>query len=294
MKRALMMPEVQFFLIFFSVLLSVFLINRVQLLEPDLLFINGVFFVVLFFVSFLQMLYGLHIRNKNLEEEKSFLRMAAHQMRTPATAVTWMLEELRQPDLKIEERDRILDMGLVATQKFISIIDVFSQLPDIEAGKPEYRFEEINLNNAVLAAVSETAPISYQYGIKLDSNIQTERMFMKADSVKFEIVLSNLIHNAIKYNKEGGSVMVYLRRKQGEKKAEIIVEDTGIGIPTEDMPYVFDLFFRSKAARKLNPTGTGLGLSLVRNILDHHHGNITVSSQEGRGTKFTVTVPLSR
>lgn len=294
MKTALRSPEVQFFLIIFATLLAVFFINRVQLFDPELLYLNGVFFVVLFFVSFLQMLYGLHVRTTNLQEEKHFLRMAAHQMRTPATAVTWMLDELKHHDMTDKEREDILKMGSVATKKFINIVDTFSTLSDVDFGRPEYEFTNIDLNEAVARAVFDSLPIAKQYHVSLHPIIQEEKLFFRADPVKFEIVLSNLIHNAIKYNKEGGSVTVRLRKNQALNRAEFIVEDTGIGISEEDKKQLFTLFFRSREAQKMNPTGTGLGLYLVKSILDRHHGTVSVVSREGQGTTFTVQLPLVR
>lgn len=281
-------------MIIFATLLAVFFINRVQLLEPELLYLNGVFFLVLFFVAFLQMLYSLHVRTTNLKEEKHFLKMAAHQMRTPATAVTWMLDELKHHDLSDREREDILKMGAVATRKFINIVDTFSTLSDVEFGKPEYAFENIVLNDAVEQAVFESLPVAKQYKVKLNSSVQGERLVFRADPVKFEIVLSNLIHNAIKYNKEGGSVNVRLRKNQALNRAELVVEDTGIGISQEDQARLFTLFFRSREAQKMNPTGTGLGLYLVKNILDRHHATVEVFSREGEGTRFTVLLPLVR
>ena len=111
---------------------------------------------------------------------------------------------------------------------------------------------------------------------------------------KMGIVFSNLIDNGIHYSKEGsGQVVVRLRELAGSSVAEVVVEDTGVGISSEDQPKLFTKFFRAESAKKSNVTGTGLGLHIVRNIVLRHGGDISVQSILGKGSAFRFTVPLA-
>ena len=111
-----------------------------------------------------------------------------------------------------------------------------------------------------------------------------------ADPESMEQLFTNLVANALKYTLNGGQVTVLTQGR--DDGVEVIVQDTGIGIPEEDMPKLFDEFFRASNAREYEEIGSGLGLSIAKSIVDLHHGTIDVESARGEGTKFTVWLPI--
>ncbi len=115
-------------------------------------------------------------------------------------------------------------------------------------------------------------------------------VYVFADSGRLQQVLHNLLENAMRYTEPGGRITVRVEAAPGE--ALLSVSDTGVGIPEADLPYVFERFFRSKGSRATNPGGSGLGLSIVRWIVEAHKGRVTVESQLGKGSTFTVRLPV--
>ena len=149
--------------------------------------------------------------------------------------------------------------------------------------------EPVNLSELVDRTVRSLRVLAKKKDITLDTMIEPEVITM-GEATKLQQAISNLVDNAIKYTPDGGRVMVdvYI----GDDEAIVKVSDTGIGIPPEDIPHIFDRFFRVDKARSRDTGGTGLGLSITHKIILMHGGNIRVDSKEGRGTTFFVHLPL--
>jgi two-component system phosphate regulon sensor histidine kinase PhoR len=116
-------------------------------------------------------------------------------------------------------------------------------------------------------------------------------LFVKADENRIEQVFTNLIDNAVKFNKEKGAIRIYAQEENG--KIKVFVEDSGIGIPDKDIPRIFERFYRVDKARSRELGGTGLGLSIVKHIVELHRGMVGVESTEDFGSKFWITLPKS-
>src|SRR3989344_2731557 len=205
----LKMPEVQFFLIFTIPFIGFFLVNYLNLPE-NLKFASVVAAASAFILVLLQTIYSAAAHRRMKQEENSFISVTAHQMRTPLTAVRWVFEELAKKDLQEADRSELVRVATVATQKLGNIVDAFSQIARIEDGQLDFRFEMMELVGFADRMVKEAEPVARQYGSQLHFERPQEAVTVLADPIKLEMVFSNLINNAIKYNKQGGSVTVRL------------------------------------------------------------------------------------
>jgi signal transduction histidine kinase len=124
--------------------------------------------------------------------------------------------------------------------------------------------------------------------LELMADFETERLFVRADTDAIQRVLLNLLHNAVKFTPEGGKITV---RTYAKNKVYVEVEDNGPGIPEEELPHIFDRFYKADKSRGLDKTGVGLGLAIARNIILSHNETIRVESQEGKGSRFIFTLP---
>ena len=149
---------------------------------------------------------------------------------------------------------------------------------------------DLDLHELLLEQVKRLAPLARENGIELECSAR-EVLEVNGDTVKLQQVIYNVIDNAIKYPPRGGEVHASLSRSG--KRAVIRVSDTGIGIPAEDLPHIFDRFYRVDKARSRATGGTGLGLSIVKQIVQMHGGTIIAASEEGKGTTFVIELPLA-
>ncbi len=169
------------------------------------------------------------------------------------------------------------------------IVSDLLTLVNIDSGGMQLNPTEIRLRDLVTEQVKRLSPLARERGIELSCLIRDPGE-MTGDSLKLQQVIYNVIDNAIKYTPRGGEVNVELAR--AGKNAVIRVEDTGIGIPAEDLPHIFDRFYRVDKARSRETGGTGLGLSIVKQIMLLHDGDIRAESVENEGSTFIIELPL--
>jgi signal transduction histidine kinase len=148
--------------------------------------------------------------------------------------------------------------------------------------------ENIHLDNLCKETMEQLELLAMEKNIFLEQDI--EPVEITADKDKLKQLLLNLLDNGIKYNKEKGKLKISLRQK--DKNAEIKISDNGIGISQEDINHIFERFYRVDKARSREMGGSGLGLSIVKWIIDLHRGTINVTSEPNKGTTFTITLPL--
>lgn len=286
-------PEIQFFLIFIVPFVGFFLANYYNLADQYKTAAIAAFLATLA-ILLLQTLYNLRIHRELKEQERNFLSVVAHQVRTPLTAVRWTLEELTKPSMREEDRSQLAQMGGMASQKLNSIIDTFNQLAKLQDGQLEFRYQPLEITDFVEQVVADAELVARQYGVVLHLEKPNQPLEVKADPTKLEVVLSNLINNGIKYNHKGGVVSVRIRPLANSRAIECTVEDTGIGLSPEEKEHVFTKYFRAEGAKRINPTGVGIGLHITREILHQHGGKIWIDSTPGKGSAFHFTLPLAK
>jgi signal transduction histidine kinase len=169
------------------------------------------------------------------------------------------------------------------------LIDSILEISRIESGRKEINLTEFDVASVVRRILSAMRPLAEKKGIKLDCDIVAGLDLLVGDECRIESVITNLVSNAIKFTPDGGSVCVAVQQVQDQVR--ISVSDTGIGIPKESLGKIFDRFYRVHRTGS-RVQGTGLGLTIVKEIVAMHGGRIEVESEEGRGSKFTVVLPL--
>ena len=169
------------------------------------------------------------------------------------------------------------------------IISDLLSLVSIDSGEMRLKREKFRLDDMVRDCARKLAPLARERGIELEETVR-DAVEITADKSKLMQVVYNVIDNAIKYTPRAGSVHVDMAR--AGKRAVIRISDTGIGIPEEDQKHIFDRFYRVDKARSRETGGTGLGLSIVKQIVMLHNGTISVNSEVGKGSTFTIELPL--
>ncbi len=225
--------------------------------------------------------------------KENFLANMSHEIRTPLNAVLGFTNILRSTKLDDEQKEYV-DVIQSSGDNLLSIVNDILDLSKIEAGM--LRIEETPFKIADIMSVVEAMlkPKAEEKGLRLIVNIDSEiPEFVSGDAVRLTQILANLVTNAIKFTEDGG---VYLRATSIKRNGDIatiefLVRDTGMGIPEEKQAHIFDRFEQAEASTTRRFGGTGLGLSIVKNLVDIQKGTLTLFSQPGVGSSFTIELP---
>ncbi|MCP3137395.1 ATP-binding protein [Pyxidicoccus xibeiensis] len=219
----------------------------------------------------------------------AFFSNVSHEFRTPLTLMLGPLEELLASRRLGEAERRELELVHRNSVRLLRLVNTLLDFSRLEAGRAEASFEPTDLASftADLASGFRSAVERAGLVLTVDCPPLTGPTFV--DREMWEKIVLNLLSNALKFTFEG-AITLRLREEGGQ--GMLTVEDTGTGIPAGDLPHLFDRFFRVKGARSRTHEGSGIGLSLVRDLVRLHGGDVRVDSAEGRGTSFTVTLPL--
>jgi len=229
---------------------------------------------------------------KELDKMKSeFIAMVTHELRAPIAVVEQQLTVIlsKMAGELTEKQEQLLSRAKERTKGLLNLIKDLLDLSKIEAGKLVQYKEPLSLQEVIQKTVDLMRIEAENKKIDLQFSFPPKISLIHADRNSVEGIFTNLISNAIKYTPEGGKVRIDLDEEGGFVKAH--VSDTGIGIKKEDLPRIFDKFYRVKTKETSQIVGTGLGLSIVKSIVDAHLGSITVKSREGEGTTFAVSFP---
>jgi signal transduction histidine kinase len=224
--------------------------------------------------------------NRFFESQKNFIADASHELRTPLTVIRGNTELLER-NMSAEDRRESLRAIKAESNRMSKILGDLLLVAEIESGETELQREPVSLKGLITDEVKRAQPVAGQRNIIVEN---LEDIKMMGDSYRLRQLMSNLMDNAIKYTPDGGEIDLSLRR-DGEW-ARLEISDTGIGISSEHLPYIFDRFYRADKARSRAGGGTGLGLSIVKGIAEQHGGKVEVISALGRGTTFTVWLKI--
>jgi heavy metal sensor kinase len=224
------------------------------------------------------------------QQTRRFLADASHELRTPLTMMQAELEAIHErSDLKPNIRE-LAASGLHEVQRLKTIVEGLLALSRLDAGEALEQRTPVDLAELAATTAEQMCLLAEDKGISVMCHSGTKVM-VEGDRSRLKQVMVNLLDNAIKYTPSGGNVTVNVFTK--EDKAVTEVRDDGIGIPREAVPRVFDRFFRVDKARSREEGGAGLGLAIVKSICVAHGGRVEVQSEEGAGSRFTVSLPLS-
>jgi len=237
-----------------------------------------------------------NVRLEELDQIKSeFVSIAAHQLRTPLTGIRWsyqaILEE-GQGNLQPEQR-KLLESGLSTTLRMVDLVNDLLSVARIEEGKFGILLKKQALTPLLARFADLFSQRAREKGVAFLSEIARDPSIpdVAFDEEKLGIVFDNLLDNALKYTEPGGRITLRASREGDHVAIEII--DTGVGIPPGQMHRIFTKFFRADNALRLHTSGTGLGLYVVKNIVEKHGGTVEVESHEGKGTTFRMTLPVA-
>jgi len=232
--------------------------------------------------------------DKVVSETKSdFISTTAHQLRTPLSGINWALGALLSGGENLKEDQRVLlQRALEKTKELVSIVGELLSAAGIEQGKFGFHREELSLKEEIENTLAEEKTFAEKNKITLRFE-HTDEEFPKVyvDRERIRWVIRNLIENAIRYGKEDGHVTVSLTNDR--KRLTVFVKDDGIGISPAAQQHIFQKFFRSTEAKKKRNDGSGIGLFIVRNIVNYHGGRMWFESVEGVGTTFFFTIPIA-
>ena len=229
---------------------------------------------------------------KELDKMKSeFIAMVAHELRAPIATVEQQLSVIlnKIAGELTEKQEELLARAKERTKGVLTLIKDLLDLSKIEAGKMVQYKEPLTLHEVIQRVVEGMKGEADVKKIALEFHPPHQTSLIHADRNSMEGIFTNLVSNAVKYTPEQGKVRITLSEESGFLKAT--VSDTGIGIKKEDLPRIFDRFYRVKSAETRQIIGTGLGLSIVKSIVDAHLGSISVESEVGKGTTFTLLFP---
>ncbi|MBM4017498.1 MAG: hypothetical protein FJ288_04075 [Planctomycetes bacterium] len=219
--------------------------------------------------------------------KSNFMRKTSHELRAPVGALQSLLKAATHQMPAGEKARDLVVRAARRTENMLDLIDDLLRYSRLRTAAVQQRFEAVELAEVVRGAVDLFRPHADDKQIALSA--QAESALVRGARDGLADLVDNLVSNAIRYTPAGGSVTVRAWTADGQARLE--VADSGIGIPPDELPHVFDEFFRGREAKATVAHGTGLGMSIIRRVVEMHRGRIDVDSTPGKGTRFTVTFP---
>lgn len=220
----------------------------------------------------------------------TFLSVLSHELKAPLNAIEGYLRMVKEREMgdNLKDYDAIVDRSLDRIKGMRQLILDLLDLTRVELGKAKRDLKLVDLSSIAKNAMDTMRPYAIQRDISLKL-INTDQITVTGDAEELEIIFNNLVSNAIKYNKEGGTVDISIQQTDGCK--EIKVTDSGIGMSAGEIEKIFDDFVRIKTEKTKNIPGSGLGLAIVKKLIDNYGGTIEVTSEPDKGSVFTIRIP---
>jgi signal transduction histidine kinase len=223
----------------------------------------------------------------------TFLSVAAHELKTPLTALLGQAQLLRrrlkQADTLSPANQRAIDIIIGQTRRFDDLLSDLLDGGRLESGQLQIRRTPLDLLDVLRCVVDEIQPTLIQHELCVE--MPADRVILAGDRLRLEQVMHNLLGNAVKYSPGGGPIT--LRVQVNAAAVQISVSDRGVGIAPDALPHLFKRFYRAPEAGRVRPDGIGIGLYIVREIVQQHGGAVAVASTPGEGSTFTITLPLN-
>jgi signal transduction histidine kinase len=234
---------------------------------------------------------SVDIIRSDRDRSRDFLADVSHELRTPIAAMRTFVELLQGPaGLDPAARAEFLDSSATQLDRLDWLAQNLLELSKLDSGLVLLDLRPDDLRGTIESAVEQQLASAERKGIGVEVALPERPLRIRHDSPRIGQVVTNLVGNALKFTGRGGRVRISAR-PEADGGARIEVVDTGVGIPEVELPKIFDRFYRGSAMNEARSTGSGLGLSIVKSIVDMHHGTIAVESRVGQGSRFVVTLP---
>lgn len=233
-------------------------------------------------------------RVQELDKTKSeFISIAAHQLRTPLSAIKWTFKMMIDEDvgeITLEQKE-FLKRGYITNERMISLVNDLLNVSRIEEGRFGYEFKPKAIEDIIETLLKAAYPLLEEKRINFVLNKPAKPLRkINADAEKLTLALENILNNAIKYTPPKGKISLLVEEK--ENQLTIIVTDSGVGVPKDQISKLFTKFFRGSNVIRLQTDGSGLGLFITKNVIEKHKGYITIQSEESRGTVVKIALPF--
>jgi len=230
--------------------------------------------------------------NKSWHKQQTFVADASHELRTPLTVIQANLELLfRHPQRTIEEESLKINTALTETKRMTKLVGELLTLARSGSGEHNFSFESFQFDQMINEVAEQFQWLAQAKNIELNIRMD-EKINLMGDPDRLRQLIIILLDNAVKYTPAYGQITLSCRLNK--QRLEVVVEDTGMGITEEDLPHIFDRFYRSDKSRSRAEGGAGLGLSIAQWIIEGHSGAIRAESKPAKGTKFYFQVPLKQ
>jgi heavy metal sensor kinase len=226
---------------------------------------------------------------KAFQRQKQFTSDASHELRTPLAVIEAESTLALQKERPSSDYQQSLETISQESKQMSSLIDKLLTLARADAGKEQWNFAEVDLGKLINNLSTDVEVLCQEKGLSFQLG-QTQDLVVKGDEARLRELFMNLLDNAIRYTSAPGTVSLSLRREG--QMAVVAITDTGIGIPAEVIPFIFERFYRVGKSRSRAEGGSGLGLAICQHIVEVHGGKIEVESQMGAGSTFSVWLPL--
>ena len=229
-----------------------------------------------------------------------FIANISHELRTPLASVRLLVETLEDAiDTDPDQAQIFVEKIETEVQNLTELVSEILELSRIESGQIPMSIEPIEAEQLVREVMARMLTLAQRYRVQLHTEIEQGKTYVAADSKQILRVLVNLVHNAIKFTSSGGNVIIGTYPEEGGKMQSFFVRDTGIGIPPEDLPRIFERFYKVNQARSKadfiggpGGGGSGMGLAIARHVVEAHGGRIKAESVVGQGSRFTFSLPV--
>lgn len=241
-----------------------------------------------------QLVDSINIMASNLKEmdelRQEFISNVSHEISSPLTSISGFAKALKDDKLPPELRLKYLNIMEIECERLSKISDNLMKLAILDSSQQPLNLQKYRLDQQMISLILACEPKWEAKGI--DMHVETDKIEIHADEDLLSVVWINLIHNSIKFTPDGGSIHISI--EQMNKNVIFRITDTGPGIPKHDQLRIFERFYKVDQARTRTKEGSGLGLSIAQKIVELHHGSISVNSKPGKGTEFTVSLPINQ
>ncbi len=227
----------------------------------------------------------------NLKME--FLTNVSHELKTPLSLILGPVNKLLATSKSSSSRD-LLQTIHRNTMRLSTLVHQIIDIREVDSSRVDLSLASLEIVEFVRSITGVYRETCESKGISIQFVSDVEQLYIQADVLKMESIVNNLLSNACKFTPDNGEIRVTIRYRKEEAPSRftLTVADSGVGIPAQDLPHIFSRFYQSHATSHLNKEGSGIGLSMVKSYVALHQGEVTVTSDEGKGTTFTVTLPV--